>query len=99
MNYRNILLRGSTILKKNNLANADIDAECLLSYSLNKSRENILLNLNEKVNLTKFKNYISLIYRRRNKEPISHITKKRLIKSAKNLRTPDMVIRLIVLFH
>ena len=77
MNYRNILLRGTTILKKNNLANADIDAECLLSYSLNKSRENILLNLDEKINLNKFKNYISLIYRRRNKEPISHITKKR----------------------
>ena len=77
MNYRNILLRGTTILKKNNLANADIDAEFLLSYSLNKSRENILLNLDEKVNLIYFKNYISLIYRRRNKEPISHITKKR----------------------
>ena len=77
MNYRNILLRGTTILKKNNLANADIDAEFLLSYSLNKSRENILLNLDEKVNLINFKNYISLIYRRRNKEPISHITKKR----------------------
>ena len=62
MNYRNILLRGTTILKKNNLANADIDAECLLSYSLNKSRENILLNLDEKVNLTKFKNFGRYIF-------------------------------------
>ena len=77
MNYRNILLSGTAILKKNNLANADIDAEFLLSCSLNKTRENILLNLDEKVNLFDFKNYINLIYRRRNKEPISHITKKR----------------------
>ena len=36
MNYRNILKKGSSILQKNSIATANIDAELLLSISLKK---------------------------------------------------------------
>ena len=45
MNYRNIINKGSQILKQHDIITANIDAELLLSISLNKSREQLLLNL------------------------------------------------------
>ncbi len=77
MNYRHILSKGSLILKKNRIINYNYEAEFLLCYALNKSRENILLNLEQEVNFDHLKKYISLIKRRKNKEPVSNITKKK----------------------
>ena len=51
MNYRHILSKGSLILKKNRIIKYNYEAEFLLCYALNKSRENILLNLEQEVNL------------------------------------------------
>ena len=45
MNYRQILNRGTKILKENFIDNANIDAEILLSISLKKISGKILLNL------------------------------------------------------
>ena len=52
MNYRNILNKGTSILRKNSILTSCIDAELLLSMSINKSRERILLNLEEVWSLT-----------------------------------------------
>ena len=41
MNYRNIINKGTTILKKNAILTANIDAEWLLSIAINKTREKI----------------------------------------------------------
>ena len=64
MNYRILLDKGTSILKKNNIFTAGIDAEILLSISLNKSREKILLNLEEKLNSDEIHQFINLIQRR-----------------------------------
>ncbi len=77
MNYRNILKKGSSILQKNSIATANIDAELLLSISLKKSREKILLNLEKKINPENIKIYFKLIKRRKKKEPISFISGKK----------------------
>ena len=77
MNYRNIINKGSLILKNNSIVNADIDAELLLSISLNKSREKILLNLEEELNSRQINQYVKLINRRKTKEPISFIVGKK----------------------
>ena len=45
MNYRNIIEQGTLILKKNLITTPNIDSELLLSKTLNKPREKILLNL------------------------------------------------------
>lgn len=77
MNYRNLIDKGSSILKNYSILTANIDAELLLSISLNKTRENILLNLEKKPNTQEIRNYIKLINRRKKKEPVSLISGKR----------------------
>ena len=74
MNYREIIKKGTSILSDNAIFNADYDAELLLCISLKKSRENILLNLEDKLSYNQIKNYLNLINRRKNNEPISNIT-------------------------
>ena len=77
MNYRNIINRASSELKKNSINSADIDAELLLSLSLNKIKENILLNLDKKLKFEEIEKYKNLIKRRQKKEPISQILGKK----------------------
>ena len=74
MNYREIIKKGTSILSDNAIFNADYDAELLLCISLKKSRENILLNLEDKLSYNQIKNYLNLINRRKKNEPISNIT-------------------------
>ena len=67
MNYRNILNKGTSILRKNSILTSGIDAELLLSLSINKSRERILLNLEEEINSYEERKYFELINRRKKK--------------------------------
>ena len=73
MNYSEILKRGETFLKKSNIKNAHLDAELILSKTINTKREEVLLNINKKINnkdIYKFKKYL---LRRKKKEPIAYI--------------------------
>ena len=73
MNYSEILKRGETFLKKSNIKNAHLDAELILSKTINTKREEVLLNINKKINnkdIYKFKKYL---LRRKQKEPIAYI--------------------------
>jgi len=101
MNYRNLILKGTKILKNNSILTADIDAELLLSISLKKSRSNILLNLDQDLSNKQIEKYIDLIHRRKNKEPISFITGKRFFwkndfKIDKYVLTPRFETELLV---
>ncbi len=101
MNYRNILFKGEYILRKNFINDASIDAENLLSISLNKTREDILLNLETNLNQNEIKSYISLINKRKKKEPISLITGKRYFWNSeftinKHVLTPRFETELLV---
>ena len=73
MNYYEILTKGTNYLKKNQIKNPYLDAELILSKTINRKREEILLNINNKIKkneITKFKKYI---FRRKQKEPIAYI--------------------------
>ena len=73
MNYNDILLEGINFLKKNKIQNPYLDAELILSKAVNRKREEILLNIYNKIEkkqIAKFKNYLS---RRKQKEPIAYI--------------------------
>ena len=73
MNYNQILKEGENFLKKSNIKNPNLDTELILSKVINKKREEILLNTNNKLNntdLIKFKNYL---FRRHHKEPMAYI--------------------------
>ena len=101
MNYRNLILKGTKILKNNSILTADIDAELLLSISLKKSRSNILLNLDQDLSNKQIEKYIDLIHRRKNKEPLSFIDGKRFFwkndfKIDKYVLTPRFETELLV---
>ena len=83
---------GSNLLREHRIQSYLIDSEILLSKTLNKSREQILTNLNEKVDenkISKFKNYIK---RRCRKEPIAYILEEKEFWSKKFKVTSDVLI-------
>ena len=73
MIYSEILKKGSNFLKKSKVKNPYLDTELILSKVTNKKREELLLNINNKLknkDIIKFKNYL---IRRYKKEPIAYI--------------------------
>ena len=68
---------GSELLKKKNIESYILDSEILLSKTLNKSREEILVKLDQNINkkdIIAFKEYIA---RRSKNEPIAYILKEK----------------------
>ena len=64
---------GTNFLKTGNIVKPEFDCELLLSKALNKKREEILINLRNKINkkqLDKFNFYLS---RRKKREPVAYI--------------------------
>ena len=62
MNYHEILTKGTIFLKKNKIKNPYLDTELLLSKTVNRKREEILLNIYNKAKyreIEKFKYYLS----------------------------------------
>ena len=49
MNYQEVLIEGTKILKLNNIKSFNLDSEILLASSLNLDRTRLLLNLNNKI--------------------------------------------------
>ena len=50
MKYQEILNNGSNILRSRNIKSSNLDCELILSKVLKKPREEILINLNNKIN-------------------------------------------------
>ena len=68
-----IIKIGSNLLRDKKILSHNLDSELLLSKTLNKSRESILTNLDQKIseeNIFTFKEYVN---RRSKKEPIAYI--------------------------
>tara|TARA_B100000029_G_C17434987_1_gene909308 strand:- start:213 stop:1058 length:846 start_codon:yes stop_codon:yes gene_type:complete len=73
MNCNEILHIAESILKKNFINSPKLESEILLAKVLKVERENLLLNLNMKLNYNQKEYYYSLINRRKKKEPIAYI--------------------------
>ena len=73
MQYLEILNKGNQILRANNIKSSNLDCELILSKVLNKSREEILINLNNKIDESQEKKFLFYLGKRRNKKPISYI--------------------------
>ena len=65
------------MLKKNNIPNPHLDSEILLSQSINKDKKYIILNSKVILNNKQLDNFKNLINRRKNGEPIAHLTNKK----------------------
>jgi|TARA_B100001079_G_scaffold260848_1_gene261418 release factor glutamine methyltransferase len=73
MNYQEILIEGSKILKLNNIKSFNLDSELLLSSTLKIDRSNLILNLEKKIKNNETKIFFDFIERRKKNEPIAYI--------------------------
>jgi len=73
MNYNAALNEASKILKVYSIKSPKLDSEIILANVLKLSREQLLLNLNEKISSKDFKFFIKSIKRRKKKEPVAYI--------------------------
>jgi len=73
MNAFEIIKFGSNLLKEKEIPSFILDSEILLSKILNKTREDILINLDQKINTKNISAYKEYLQRRSNNEPIAYI--------------------------
>ena len=64
---------GSNLLKDNKISSHILDSEILLSKVLNKSREKILINLDQEINKKDISIFKKYLIRRSKKEPVAYI--------------------------
>ena len=77
MNLSETLLYGNKFLKINDIKTFSLDSELLLSKVLDIRREELLINLHKRIEKKKFKKYKKLLNKRKDKEPIAYILKKK----------------------
>ena len=74
---------GSKLLRENNILSHTLDSEILLSKTLRKSREEILVNLDQDINEKNILKFEKFIERRTKKEPIAYILEEKEFWSKK----------------
>ena len=92
MNTFKIIKEGSNLLKKSNITSHILDSEILLSKTLKKSREEILIDLDKKISnkdILVFKNYLK---RRSHNEPIAYILEEKEFWSKNFIVSKDTLI-------
>ena len=83
MNIFEIIKFGSDLLKERKIPTHILDSEILLSKVLKKSREEILVNLDKKIDKKKFLVFERYLLRRAQNEPIAYILKEKEFWSKK----------------
>ena len=83
---------GSKLLKEKNIPTSILDSELLLAKSLNKSREELLINLEQNINKKDLANFNKYLIRRSKKEPIAYLTKEKEFWSKKFFVNKDTLI-------
>ena len=73
MNCIQILNKSQKELKKFNIKNVELDCEILLSNVLKVTRENLLINLNKKLDEKEKRFFFKYVERTKKKEPIAYI--------------------------
>ena len=92
MNNFEIIKIGSNFLKEKKIKSHILDSELLLSKILNKSREEILINLDKKISKESISAFKSLLKRRSTSEPIAYILGEKEFWSKKFYVSKDTLI-------
>ena len=77
MNIENILGKASKQLNSLNIKNANLDCEVLLSNTINKDREYLILNLKQNLDKKYIDFFYNLVERRKKGEPVAYIINKK----------------------
>ena len=83
---------GSKLLKEKNISSYILDSELLLSKSLNKPREEILINLEQNINKKVLEDFNKYLLRRSKKEPIAYLLGEKEFWSKKFFVNKDTLI-------
>jgi len=83
---------GSKLLRENNILSHTLDSEILLSKTLRKSREEILVNLDQDINEKNILKFEKFIERRTKKEPIAYILEEKEFWSKKFIINKNILI-------
>jgi release factor glutamine methyltransferase len=83
MNALEMIKIGSSLLKENKISSHTLDSEILLSKTLKKPREKILINLDQEINEKNILIFKKYLQRRSNNEPIAYILKEKEFWSKK----------------
>ena len=92
MNALELINFGSSELRRKKISTSRLDSELLLSKILDKNREEILINLEQKICQKNFLKYKQLIQRRSQCEPIAYIVKEKEFWSKNFLVSSDTLI-------
>ena len=92
MNALELINIGANLLKKKNITSSILDSEILLSKTINKSREELLINLDQKIDEKNILKYRSYLERRSKNEPIAYILEEREFWSKKFQVTKNTLI-------
>ena len=92
MNALELINIGSLLLKKKNISSHTLDSEILLSNTLKKTREELLINLNQKINEKNILKLRSYLNRRLKNEPIAYILEEKEFWSKKFKVNKDTLI-------
>ena len=92
MNAFEIIKFGSNLLKEKKISSFILDSEILLSKTLNKTRENILINLDQKINSKNISAFKEYLLRRSYNEPIAYILGEKEFYSKKFYINKDTLI-------
>ena len=92
MEILNLINKGSLQLKNKRIDSHKIDSEILLSKVLSKTREELLVNLNQEISSKHISNFHRFIKRRSSKEPIAYILKEKEFWSKKFLVNKNTLI-------
>ena len=77
MNIENILSKATKQLNSSNIKNANLDCEVLLSNTINKDREYLILNLKQNLDKKYIDFFYNLIERRKKGEPVAYLINKK----------------------
>ena len=77
MNYLDALNIGSSLLKEYGIKSYILDSELLLANTLKLPREKLLIKLDKNLGKKSYSEYKKSLYRRKKKEPIAYILKKK----------------------
>ena len=92
MNALELINFGASELRRKKIGTSRLDSELLLSKILDKNREEILINLEQKICQKNFLKYKQLIQRRSQCEPIAYIVKEKEFWSKNFLVSSDTLI-------
>mgnify|MGYP001383436000 CR=1 FL=1 len=92
MNINFAINYGSKILKSRYISNSQLDSEILLSKTINKDRNYLLLNLNKTLKKSDLKNFLILIEKRSLGNPIAYLINKKFFWKYEFFVTKDILI-------